>query len=74
MSAESSRSFSRETSGRARPIKGGKTKCSHCDNPHAPGSAYCATHRAEYQRGWRKAQREELLALRKMVGTWVDPA
>jgi hypothetical protein len=75
MPNEVSRSNYQETSRqRARPVKGGKTTCCRCDKPHAPGSGYCDEHRAEYMRGWRKAQRDELLALRKMVGTWVDPA
>lgn len=59
---------------RAKPVKGGKSKCSRCDAEHAPGSAYCASHRAEYQRVWRAKERARIKALEAAVGTWVEPA
>lgn len=46
-----------------RPYKRGPN-CSHCDNPRIPGQSYCKAHHAEYQRGWRAKQREELAQLR----------
>jgi hypothetical protein len=68
MTMELSRSISRETQ-RSRPVRGGKSTCcwSGCDEPHAAGSGYCPTHKAEYMRAWRKAQAEELKRLRALA-------
>ncbi len=59
--------FSRETP-RAKPVRGGTTKCSRCDQPRMPSLAYCREHHAAYQREWRKARAEELRRLRALHG------
>lgn len=42
----------------------GTTKCPHCDEPRVAGHAYCREHRAQYQKEWRKKQRDELQRIR----------
>lgn len=49
-----------------RPYKRGPN-CSHCDEPRAPGRAYCAVHWAGYQRNWKRARAREFKRLKAMV-------
>ena len=42
----------------------GSGNCSRCPEPQAKGSRYCAAHRAEYQRNWRKKRTDEYRALK----------
>jgi hypothetical protein len=67
MSENVSREETNETR-RARPVRGGKATCAHCDNPHVPGHALCRDHKNEYQRNWARARTAELRALRERNG------
>lgn len=58
--------FSRETK-RARPVPGGTTKCSRCDQARMPSLTYCKAHHAEYQREWRKRRNDEFHRLRAIA-------
>ena len=63
---ESSCEISCETRRRAKPVRGGKTSCCHCEKPRAPSSSYCAEHRNEYQKAWARNRAVEFNQLRTM--------
>jgi hypothetical protein len=66
MSENVSREETNETR-RARPVRGGKATCAHCDNPHAPGHALCRDHKNAYQREWSRARTAELHRLKAIA-------
>jgi hypothetical protein len=50
-------------SSRARPTKGGKRTCAHCEALRGKSSPYCDTHRNEYFRGYRARKSREVREL-----------